>query len=57
MPDGPDSHEIKILSRIQDVARADWDGLLSATDPAFNPFPSYDFLDALEVSGCIEAET
>jgi predicted N-acyltransferase len=57
MPDGSDSHRINLLSSIDDVAEADWDALLGATDPACNPFPSHDFLKALEVSHCVGAKT
>ncbi len=53
MPDGNEATEIKLLARVSDMARDDWDGLLAATDPAFNPFPSFDFLDALEQTGCV----
>lgn len=57
MPDGTDAAEIRLLDRVSDVARADWDALLAATDPAGNPFPSWDFLHALETSGCVGGRT
>jgi hypothetical protein len=53
MPDGNEATEIKLLAAVSDVPRAEWNGLLAASDPAFNPFPSFDFLDALEKSGCV----
>ncbi len=57
MPDGSDSHKINVISGIGEVARADWNALLAASDPARNPFPSHDFLNALEVSNCVGAKT
>ncbi len=57
MPDGSDAAEIRLLGRVNEVAREDWDALLAATDPSFNPFPSWDFLDALEVTGCVGPNT
>lgn len=57
MPDGSEKHRINILSAIGEVPKPEWDALNAASDPALNPFPSFDFLDALETSGCIEART
>jgi predicted N-acyltransferase len=57
MPDGSDSHKINVISGIGEVAAADWDALLATADPARNPFPSHDFLNALEVSNCVGAKT
>jgi predicted N-acyltransferase len=57
MPDGSDAAEIRLLGRVNEIARADWDALLAATDASFNPFPSWDFLDALETTGCVGANT
>ncbi len=57
MPDGNDSHEVTVLAQVRDAPRAEWDAALEAADPARNPFASFDFLDALEASGCVRAET
>ncbi|MFM2129095.1 MAG: hypothetical protein RL477_641 [Pseudomonadota bacterium] len=48
---------MRLLGRVREVAREDWDALLAASDPAFNPFPSWDFLDALETTGCVGGRT
>ncbi|MDH3242758.1 MAG: peptidogalycan biosysnthesis protein, partial [Alphaproteobacteria bacterium] len=52
MPDGSDTIEIKLLSSIAEADPAEWDALVRARDPAFNPFLAHDFLTAMEVSGC-----
>jgi predicted N-acyltransferase len=38
---------------IADIGKADWDACNAASDYAANPFTSYDFLHALEESGCV----
>lgn len=57
MPDGTDAAEIRLLDRVSEVTREEWDALLAATDPAINPFPCWDFLDALEATGCVGGRT
>jgi predicted N-acyltransferase len=52
MPDGSDTIEIKLLGSIAEADKAEWDALVRARDPAFNPFLAHDFLTAMEVSGC-----
>ncbi len=42
-------------SAIADIGKADWDACNSASEYAANPFTSYDFLHALEESGCVSA--
>lgn len=46
--------EIALARRIADLARAEWDALLG---PAASPFLEWDWLDALEQSGCVGAKT
>lgn len=46
------------MPRICDVARTDWNALLPARDaPDYHPFTDWDFLNALEESGCVGANT
>ena len=44
-------------SAIADIGKAAWDGCNSASDYAGNPFTSFDFLHALEESGCVAPRT
>ncbi|HEY3303996.1 MAG TPA: GNAT family N-acetyltransferase [Candidatus Binatia bacterium] len=44
---------IKIIRKISEVRREDWDRLLNHD----SPFMKWDWLDALEQTGCIEEET
>lgn len=46
--------EIALVRRMADVGRAEWDALLS---PSGSPFLEWDWLDALEQSGCVTAKT
>jgi uncharacterized protein len=48
------STEIALVRRMADIDRAEWDGLLG---PAGSPFLEWDWLDALEQSGCVSAKT
>jgi hypothetical protein len=57
MPDEYLPTTIKLHSRIREIGREGWDALARASDPTVNPFVSYDFLDALEVTGCVDART
>ncbi|MCB1518085.1 MAG: N-acetyltransferase [Hyphomicrobiaceae bacterium] len=48
----------RMIERIDEIAPADWDGLLSRTNGVpDNPFSRYDFLWALEASGCATGAT
>jgi len=48
----------KILPRIRDVPRADWNALLPARGAKnYHPFTDWGFLNALEESGCVGAGT
>ncbi len=48
-----DKLTIKIIRKISEVGRTDWDRLVGE-DP---PFTKWDWLDALEQSGCVNEET
>ena len=52
MPDGNDALAVQVINRISDVPAADWDSC--AGD---NPFVRHAFLNALEESGSVTAET
>jgi predicted N-acyltransferase len=43
--------------RIAEIGKAAWDSCLAAPDYAANPFVSFDFLDALEATGCAVEST
>jgi len=46
--------KVKILHNISDVSCADWNALLPPRgSPGYHPFTDWDFLGALEVSGCV----
>ena len=48
----------KILERINQVSKADWNGLLpDTTSPDYHPFTDWNFLDALEQSGSVGSGT
>ena len=48
---------VRVHRRVAEIGKAGWDAC--AANPAYfaNPFVSFDFLDALEVSGCAVAQT
>jgi uncharacterized protein len=48
---------IRAHGAIADIGRAAWDACADAPDHAGNPFIRYDFLQALEESGCVGART
>ncbi|MEO1040943.1 MAG: GNAT family N-acetyltransferase [Pseudomonadota bacterium] len=50
------STTIETISALRDIAKADWDALANPTDRAFDPFVSWDFLEALEASSSARAE-
>ena len=53
--DGTDSLTLHVLSGLAEIGRADWDALANPPDAPFDPFLSWDFLEALEASGCASA--
>ncbi len=48
---------VRILKSLKDIAAADWNGCATSTSVPYNPFVSYEFLSALEVSGSATHET
>jgi predicted N-acyltransferase len=58
MPDGNEPIELKLIERITDLDRADWDRCVFGTEtPPGSPFVSYAFLSALELSGSATGDT
>lgn len=55
--DGADSLTIEVLGTLSDIASGDWDALASPPGAPYDPFVSWDFLQALEESGCVGART
>jgi uncharacterized protein len=53
--DGADTLTIEIAGELTKVAREAWDGLANPADAPYDPFLSWDFLQALEESGCASA--
>ncbi|WP_284358633.1 GNAT family N-acetyltransferase [Candidatus Phycosocius spiralis] len=53
------SFELKFSSmdKLADIARADWDRLANPPERAFDPFVSWDFVQALEECGCATTST
>lgn len=54
--DGADSLTIHLIGDLANIDRATWDGLANPPDLPFDPFISWNFLQALEESGCASAE-
>lgn len=50
--DGTDALTISVLEGLSGIDRAAWDALANPADAPFDPFLSWDFLHALEESGC-----
>ena len=48
---------LRSISRLSQIDRDDWDALANPPGEAFDPFLSWDFLQALEESGCAVEET
>ncbi len=53
--DGTDALSISVIGDLANIERNVWDGLANPVDAAFDPFLSWDFLQALEESGCATA--
>jgi predicted N-acyltransferase len=54
MPDGArDTVRISIAAALDSVDAAAWDGLANPPGARFDPFISWDFLQALEAAGCV----
>ncbi len=57
MADGSgDTLNITLAPGLAGVSRADWDALANPEGARFDPFISYDFLEALEASHCVGAK-
>lgn len=54
--DAGDAISIQVLGDLSNIDRAAWDTLANPEGVAFDPFLSWDFLQALEESGCAVAE-
>jgi predicted N-acyltransferase len=48
---------VSVHARIDEIGREAWDACADAPDYGANPFTRYDFLQALEESGCATAKT
>jgi predicted N-acyltransferase len=51
--DGTDALTVTLLGDLAKIDRAAWDGLANPPGAAYDPFLSWDFLQALEESGCV----
>ena len=49
-----DAIQLRVIQSLSDIAEADWNALLS---PDAGPFLKYEFLNALEITGCVGANT
>ncbi|WP_306253645.1 GNAT family N-acetyltransferase [Parvularcula sp. IMCC14364] len=57
MADGSNSeYRIETVAAMADVPRESWNVLASKATDAFHPFLSFDFLEALELSGSVDPE-
>ena len=57
MADSGDAVTARSVSSIGEIGKATWDALLSASGAPYNPFVSFEFLDALERSRSVDPET
>lgn len=53
--DGAGATSISVLSALADIGRAEWDVIANPPGAPFDPFLKWDFLHALEASGCASA--
>lgn len=53
--DGTDALTVQVLGDLSNIDRATWDALANPAGEAFDPFLSWNFLQALEQSGCADA--
>lgn len=53
--DSGDAISIQVLGDLKNIDRAAWDALANPSNLPFDPFLSWDFLQALEESGCATA--
>ncbi len=55
--DGSDSLTLHVLGGLREIAREQWDALANPPAAPFDPFLSWDFLEALESSNCATPQT
>ena len=48
---------VRMIERMAEISAADWNACANPAGASFDPFLSWDFLDALETSGCAVEET
>ena len=51
------ARSVRVISALSEIDRADWDACANPQGAAFNPFVSWDFLQALEEAECVSAAT
>jgi hypothetical protein len=51
------ARSVRVISALGDIGPADWDACANPQGAAYNPFVSWDFLQALEEAECVSAET
>ena len=51
------SLSLRAVPGMAEIDRSDWDRLANPPDEEYDPFLSWDFLEALEASGCVGDET
>jgi predicted N-acyltransferase len=54
--DGADAISIQVLGDLKNIGKDEWDALANPAGAPFDPFLSWDFLQALEESGCANAQ-
>jgi len=55
--DEPLALTLRVIGGLDEVERSAWDAVANPPDAPFNPFVSWDFLEALEASGCVAPQT
>ena len=56
MADGGDQFSARSIASIAEIGRTDWNALSNPSEPAYDPFISFEFLSALEESKSVGAE-
>ena len=51
------ARSVRVISALSEIDRADWDACANPQGAAYNPFVSWDFLQALEEADCVSAAT
>ncbi|WP_307155326.1 GNAT family N-acetyltransferase [Rhodopseudomonas julia] len=57
MENGSSSINLRVISGLNEIERSAWDRCANPPGTDFNPFLSWDFLEALERAGCATART